>query len=95
MVNHRRGIISPESSLGFPWAVDQVCWQIAEFRNPFPHISSIGIKLFALQDRIEDAEMLVVKAGANVLVAGSAIFKGADHAASIKALRQAASSISA
>lgn len=38
---------------------------------------------------------LVVKAGANVLVAGSAIFKGADHAANIKALRVAASSISA
>ena len=30
---------------------------------------------------------LVVKAGANVLVAGSSIFKGADHAANIKALR--------
>jgi ribulose-phosphate 3-epimerase len=43
------------------------------------------------------AEMapLVVKAGANVLVAGSAIFKGADYAANIKALRGAASSISA
>jgi ribulose-phosphate 3-epimerase len=43
------------------------------------------------------AEMapLVVKAGANVLVAGSAIFKGADYAANIKALRQAASSITA
>ncbi len=38
---------------------------------------------------------LVVKAGANVLVAGSAIFKGGDHAANIKALRGAASSISA
>jgi ribulose-phosphate 3-epimerase len=38
---------------------------------------------------------LVVKAGANVLVAGSAIFKGPDYAANIKALRQAASSISA
>ena len=38
---------------------------------------------------------LVVKAGANVLVAGSSIFKGADYAANIKALRQAASSISA
>ena len=36
---------------------------------------------------------LVVKAGANVLVAGSAIFKGADYAANIKALRGAASSI--
>jgi ribulose-phosphate 3-epimerase len=38
---------------------------------------------------------LVVKAGANVLVAGSSIFKGADHAANIKALRGAASSIPA
>ena len=38
---------------------------------------------------------LVVKAGANVLVAGSAIFKGADYAANIKALRGAATSISA
>jgi ribulose-phosphate 3-epimerase len=38
---------------------------------------------------------LVVKAGANVLVAGSSIFKGADHAANIKALRGAATSISA
>ena len=38
---------------------------------------------------------LVVKAGANVLVAGSAIFKGADHVGNIKALRLAASSISA
>jgi ribulose-phosphate 3-epimerase len=36
---------------------------------------------------------LVVKAGANVLVAGSAIFNGADHAANIKALRGAASSL--
>jgi ribulose-phosphate 3-epimerase len=36
---------------------------------------------------------LVVKAGANVLVAGSSIFKGADLAANIKALRQAASSL--
>jgi len=36
---------------------------------------------------------LVVKAGANVLVAGSSIFKGADHAANIKALRRAASSL--
>ena len=36
---------------------------------------------------------LVVKAGANVLVAGSSIFKGADYAANIKALRRAASSI--
>ena len=38
---------------------------------------------------------LVVKAGANVLVAGSSIFKGADYAANIKALRLAASSIAA
>jgi ribulose-phosphate 3-epimerase len=36
---------------------------------------------------------LVVKAGANVLVAGSAVFKGADYGANIKAIRQAASSI--
>lgn len=36
---------------------------------------------------------LVVKAGANVLVAGSSIFKGGDYAANIKALRGAASSI--
>jgi ribulose-phosphate 3-epimerase len=36
---------------------------------------------------------LVVKAGANVLVAGSAVFKGADYGANIKALRQAATSI--
>ena len=35
-----------------------------------------------------------VNAGANVLVAGSALFKGNDHAANIKALRLAASSIS-
>jgi ribulose-phosphate 3-epimerase len=34
-----------------------------------------------------------VKAGANVLVAGSALFKGNDHAANLKALRLAASSI--
>ena len=37
----------------------------------------------------------VVKAGANVLVAGSAIFKGTDYAANIRALRTAASSIPA
>ena len=36
---------------------------------------------------------LVVKAGANVLVAGSAVFKGADYGVSIKALRQAATSL--
>jgi len=35
-----------------------------------------------------------VKAGANVLVAGSALFKGNDHAANLKALRLAATSIS-
>jgi ribulose-phosphate 3-epimerase len=38
---------------------------------------------------------LVVKAGANVLVAGSAVFKGADYGANIKALRQAATSLMA
>ena len=38
---------------------------------------------------------LVVKAGANVLVAGSAVFKGADYGANIKAIRQAASSVTA
>ena len=38
---------------------------------------------------------LVVKAGANVLVAGSAVFKGADYGANIKAIRQAASSVAA
>ncbi|MDE2445178.1 MAG: ribulose-phosphate 3-epimerase [Alphaproteobacteria bacterium] len=37
----------------------------------------------------------VVLAGANVLVAGSAIFKGTDYAANIKALRVGATSISA
>ncbi|HEX7108864.1 MAG TPA: ribulose-phosphate 3-epimerase [Aestuariivirga sp.] len=36
---------------------------------------------------------LVVKAGANVLVAGSAVFKGADYGANIKALRQATTSL--
>jgi ribulose-phosphate 3-epimerase len=36
---------------------------------------------------------LVVKAGANVLVAGSAVFKGKDYGANIKAIRQAASSL--
>ena len=35
-----------------------------------------------------------VKAGANVLVAGSSLFKGGDHAANLKALRLAATSIS-
>jgi ribulose-phosphate 3-epimerase len=33
----------------------------------------------------------VVKAGANVLVAGSAVFKGNDYAATIGALREAVS----
>ena len=42
--------------------------------------------------KIETAP-LVVKAGANVLVAGSAVFKGADYGANIKALRQAATSL--
>ena len=37
---------------------------------------------------------LAVKAGANILVAGSSIFKGADYAANIKALRMAAETIS-
>ena len=37
----------------------------------------------------------VVRAGANVLVAGSAVFKGDDYAASIRAIRMAAASISA
>ncbi len=38
---------------------------------------------------------LVVKAGANVLVAGSAIFKGTDYGANIKAIRLAATSLTA
>ena len=38
---------------------------------------------------------LVVKAGANVLVAGSAVFKSADYAANIKTIRNAAMSLSA
>lgn len=37
----------------------------------------------------------IVKAGANALVAGSSIFKGNDYAANIKALRLAATTISA
>jgi ribulose-phosphate 3-epimerase len=37
---------------------------------------------------------LAVKAGANILVAGSSIFKGADYAANIKTLRLAAETIS-
>ena len=36
---------------------------------------------------------LVVKAGANVLVAGSAIFKGPDYGSNIKAIRLAATSL--
>ena len=35
----------------------------------------------------------VVRAGANVLVAGSAVFKGKDYAANIRAIRTAATSI--
>ncbi len=35
----------------------------------------------------------IVKAGANVLVAGSSIFKGNDYAANIKAIRNAATSV--
>ena len=35
----------------------------------------------------------IVKAGANVLVAGSSIFKGVDYAANIKAIRNAALSV--
>jgi ribulose-phosphate 3-epimerase len=37
----------------------------------------------------------VVSAGANVLVAGSAIFKTKDYAAEIRAIRTAATSVSA
>ena len=37
---------------------------------------------------------LVARAGANVLVAGSAIFKGGQHGANIRAIRTAASSLS-
>ena len=36
----------------------------------------------------------VVRAGANVLVAGSAVFKGSDYPANIRAIRMAAASIS-
>ena len=36
---------------------------------------------------------LAVKAGANVLVAGSAVFKGSDYAANIRAIRQAATAL--
>ena len=38
---------------------------------------------------------LVVKAGANALVAGSAIFKGGDYGANIKAIRRAATAVQA
>jgi ribulose-phosphate 3-epimerase len=38
---------------------------------------------------------LAVKAGANVLVAGSALFKGTDYGANIRALRTAATSVAA
>ncbi len=38
---------------------------------------------------------LVAKAGANVLVAGSAVFKGQDYGANIKAIRLAATSLTA
>jgi len=38
---------------------------------------------------------LVVRAGANVLVAGSSVFKGGDYAANIRAIRTAATSIAA
>jgi ribulose-phosphate 3-epimerase len=38
---------------------------------------------------------IIYKAGANAMVAGSSIFKGTDYAANIKALRLAATSISA
>ena len=38
---------------------------------------------------------LAVRAGASVLVAGSAVFKGKDYAANIKAIRTAAASIAA
>jgi ribulose-phosphate 3-epimerase len=37
---------------------------------------------------------LVARAGANVLVAGSAVFKGGQHGANIRAIRTAASSLS-
>ena len=37
----------------------------------------------------------VVRAGANVLVAGSALFKGSDYAATVKALKMAATVLSA
>ena len=37
---------------------------------------------------------LVVKAGANALVAGSAVFKGGDYAANIKMIRSAATGVS-
>jgi ribulose-phosphate 3-epimerase len=40
-----------------------------------------------------DNAAAIVKAGANVLVAGSSIFKGADYAANIKAIRNAVSSV--
>jgi ribulose-phosphate 3-epimerase len=42
----------------------------------------------------EDTAPLAVKAGANVLVAGSSIFRGGQHAAAIAGLRRAATSIS-
>lgn len=42
----------------------------------------------------EETAPLVVKAGANALVAGSAIFKGGDHAKAIAGLKRAAVSVS-
>jgi ribulose-phosphate 3-epimerase len=43
---------------------------------------------------VETAPM-VARAGANVLVAGSAVFKGKDYGANIRAIRTAATSVSA
>jgi ribulose-phosphate 3-epimerase len=41
-----------------------------------------------------DTASLAVRAGANILVAGSALFRGGDYAGNIRALRNAATAIS-
>jgi pentose-5-phosphate-3-epimerase len=51
--------------------------------------------LSLISARPSETAPLVVKAGANALVAGSAVFKTADCAGNIKALRNASISQSA
>ena len=75
---------APLSSSGVarPWLVDQARRQLPEFGHPAPDIGAVGIEFFALQDRIEHAEIgrgIGAGAGHPLPVGGIAAGVGIDQ----------------